>query len=359
MKTLVKQSFSDRVISLIEAARAKTVAAVNLAMVYTYYEVGRMIVEEEQGGKKRAGYGEKLLIDLARKLTAKFGKGYSAQNLRNMRQFFLLYSQQQICQTASGISKSKKICQTVSGKLLKVEDPPRRFALSWSHYLKLMRIDDPNERAFYEIEAQSNHWSLRELQRQFDSSLYEWLALSRNKKKVLELARRGQVVEKPEDAMKDPLVLEFTGLPEKAAYSETDLESKLIDHIQEFMLELGKGFTFVGRQQRISFDERHFRIALVFFNRILKCFVLVDLKRGDLKHQDIGQMQMYVNYYDREMRLPGENPTIGILLCHDKSDALVEYSLPKDNRQIFARQYRTVLPSKAQLKTLMERHLAM
>ena len=158
--------------------------------------------------------------------------------------------------------------------------------------------------------------------------------------------------------MKDPLVLEFTGLPEKAAYSETDLESKLIDHIQEFMLELGKGFTFVGRQQRISFDERHFRIALVFFNRILKCFVLVDLKRGDLKHQDIGQMQMYVNYYDREMRLPGENPTIGILLCHDKSDALVEYSLPKDNRQIFVRQYRTVLPSKAQLKTLMERHLA-
>ena len=157
MKTLVKQSFSDRVISLIEAARAKTVAAVNLAMVYTYYEVGRMIVEEEQGGKKRAGYGEKLLIDLARKLTAKFGKGYSAQNLRNMRQFFLLYSQQQICQTASGISKSKKICQTVSGKLLKVEDPPRRFALSWSHDLKLMRIDDPNERAFYEIEAQSNH----------------------------------------------------------------------------------------------------------------------------------------------------------------------------------------------------------
>ena len=230
--------------------------------------------------------------------------------------------------------------------------------MSWSHYLKLMRIDDPNERAFYEIEAQSNHWSLRELQRQFDSSLYERLALSRNKKKVLELARRGQVVEKPEDAMKDPLVLEFTGLQEKAAYSETDLESKLIDHIQEFMLELGKGFTFVGRQQRISFDERHFRIALVFFNRILKCFVLVDLKRGDLKHQDIGQMQMYVNYYDREMRLPGENPTIGILLCHDKSDALVEYSLPKDNRQIFARQYRTVLPSKAQLKTLMERHLA-
>ena len=156
MKTLVKQSFSDRVISLIEAARAKTVVAVNLAMVYTYYEVGRMIIEEEQGGKKRAGYGEKLLIDLARKLTAKFGKGYSAQNLRNMRQFFLLYSQQQICQTASGISKSKKICQTVSGKLLKVEDPPRRFVLSWSHYLKLMRIEDPNERAFYEIEAQSS-----------------------------------------------------------------------------------------------------------------------------------------------------------------------------------------------------------
>lgn len=229
--------------------------------------------------------------------------------------------------------------------------------MSWSHYLKLMRIDDPNERAFYEIEAQSNHWSLRELQRQFDSSLYERLALSRNKKKVLELARRGQVVEKPEDAMKDPLVLEFTGLPEKAAYSETDLESKLIDHIQEFMLELGKGFTFVGRQQRISFDERHFRIDLVFFNRILKCFVLVDLKRGDLKHQDIGQMQMYVHYYDRKVKLEDENPTIGIILCKDKNNAVVEMTLPEDNAQIFASKYQTVLPSKEELQRLLEEQM--
>ena len=353
-------ALTERVIALVEAARAKTVVAVNLAMVYTYYEIGRQIVEEEQGGKRRAGYGETLLIDLSKKLTARFGRGWSAENLRKMRSFFLMYSHQQIYAAplrklgnASSRQGASSKSTTVLWKSGSADPSTPTFTLSWSHYLKLMRIDDPDERAFYEIESRENNWSLRELQRQFDSSLYERLALSRDKKKVMDLARRGQVVERPEDAVKDPYILEFTGLPERTNYTESDLEARLIDHLQEFMLELGKGFAFVGRQQRLTFDEKHFFVDLVFFNRLLKCFVLVDLKRGELKHQDIGQMQMYVNYYDRVVKLADENPTIGILLCHDKSDTLVEFSLPEKGNRIFASKYRTVLPSKAQLKRLV------
>ena len=353
-------ALSERVIALIEESRRKTVAAVNLAMVYTYYEIGRQIVEEEQGGRRRAGYGETLLIDLSKKLTARFGRGWSAENLRKMRSFFLMYSHQQIYAAplrklgnASSRQGASSKSTTVLWKSGSADPSAPTFTLSWSHYLKLMRIDDPDERAFYEIESRENNWSLRELQRQFDSSLYERLALSRDKKKVMDLARRGQVVERPEDAVKDPYILEFTGLPERTNYTESDLEARLIDHLQEFMLELGKGFAFVGRQQRITFDEKHFFVDLVFFNRLLKCFVLVDLKRGELKHQDIGQMQMYVNYYDRVVKLADENPTIGILLCHDKSDTLVEFSLPEKGNRIFASKYRTVLPSKAQLKRLV------
>lgn len=352
------RALAERIIELVESARRKTVSAVNLAMVYTYYEIGRQIVSEEQGGKARAGYGDKILIELSKRLVARFGRGYSVDNLQNMRNFYLVYSTRRIYETDSRKLPSQKN-ETMSRKsrIAVGTCAISAFTLSWSHYLKLMRISDPDERAFYEIEAVNNHWSLRELQRQFDASLYERLALSRDKNRILELSRKGQVIEKPEDAIKDPLVLEFTGIPERAEYSETDLEQRLIDHIQEFMLELGKGFAFVGRQKRISFDERHFKVDLVFFNRILKCFVLVDLKRGDLKHQDLGQMQMYVNYFDRVEKLPEERPTIGIVLCHDKSDALVEMTLPKENNQIFARQYRTVLPSKIQLKKLVEAQL--
>jgi predicted nuclease of restriction endonuclease-like (RecB) superfamily len=267
-------------------------------------------------------------------------------NLKNIRLFYVVYS------------KRITDAEPTRAKRINTVYPIPEFTLSWSHYLKLMRIDDPDERAFYEIESRENNWSLRELQRQFDSSLYERLALSRDKKKVMDLARRGQVVERPEDAVKDPYILEFTGLPERASYTESDLEAKLIDHLQEFMLELGKGFAFVGRQQRITFDEKHFFVDLVFFNRLLKCFVLVDLKRGELKHQDIGQMQMYVNYYDRVVKLSDENPTIGILLCHDKSDTLVEFSLPTEGNRIFASKYKTVLPSKTQLKRLISKDLA-
>jgi len=217
-----------------------------------------------------------------------------------------------------------------------------------------MRIDDTEERKFYEIESIKNNWSIRELQRQYDSALYTRLALSRDKSKIKELSEKGLVLEKPKDDIKDPYILEFIGLPENAAYSETELEQKLIDKLEHFLLELGTGFTFVARQKRISFDDKHFRIDLVFYNRILKCFVLIDLKIGELKHQDIGQMQMYVNYYDREVRLEDENKTIGIILCQNRSEAVVEYTLPESNKHIFASKYKTVLPSKDELKSLLD-----
>jgi predicted nuclease of restriction endonuclease-like (RecB) superfamily len=270
-------------------------------------------------------------------------------------------------------TKSIQIPQTVSGELQIIENENiaksattlrkshlqnsstvlTNFQLSWSHYLKLMRISDVEERRFYEIEAVANNWSLRELQRQCDSALYQRLVLSRDKKAIKELSEKGQIIERPEDAIKDPLILEFTGLPELTTYSENELEQKLIDKIEQFLLELGKGFTFAGRQVRFTFDEKHFRVDLVFFNRILKSFVLIDLKIGELKHQDIGQMQMYVNYYDRFVRLEDENKTIGIILCQDKSETLVKITLPEDNQQIFASRYKTVLPSKDELKKLI------
>jgi len=215
-------------------------------------------------------------------------------------------------------------------------------------------MDNENERKFYEIEAIKNNWSVRVLRRQYDSALYTRLTLSRNKEKVKELATKGQVLEKPKDAIKDPYILEFIGLPENTEYSESDLEQKLIDKLEHFLLELGTGFTFVARQKRISFDDKHFRIDLVFYNRLLKSFVLIDLKIGELKHQDIGQMQMYVNYYDRKIRLKDENKTIGIILCQNKSEAVVEFTLPENNEQIFASKYKTVLPSKKDLKLLIE-----
>ena len=217
-----------------------------------------------------------------------------------------------------------------------------------------MRIDNIDERHFYEIEAAKNNWSLAELKRQYDSSLYERVALSTDKDKVYRLALEGQVIESPQDAVKDPYVLEFLGLPELPSYSETELESRIIDHLQQFLLELGTGFAFIGRQVRFTFDEEHFIVDLVFYNRLLRCFVLFDLKIGELRHQDIGQMQMYVNYYDRKVKLQDENPTIGIILCKDKNNAVVEMTLPEDNAQIFASKYQTVLPSKEDLRRLLE-----
>ena len=335
MSEIVKTDLAERIEQLIEETKKRTVATINTAMVYTYYEIGRMIVEEEQKGKLRAEYGKAVLKELSIRLTNKFGKGFSVENLDRMRYFYKTYS------------------KTNSSTLL----TNLQFSLSWSHYLKLMRIDNPEERKFYEIEARENNWSLRELQRQFDSSLYERLQLSRDKEGIKELSKKGQIIETPKDMIKDPYVLEFLGLEELPQYSESELEQRLIDNIQVFLLELGKGFTFVGRQVRFTFDEQHFRVDLVFYNRLLRAFVLIDLKRGTLKHQDLGQMQMYVNYYDRFVKMEDENPTIGILLCTDKSDAMVEITLPQDNNQIFASKYQTYLPSKEELKQLIEDNL--
>lgn len=260
-----------------------------------------------------------------------------------MRQFYTIYSCDRIGQTLSDQFKN-----------LPTIDTGRKFFLSWSHYLQLMRITNIDERHFYEIEAAKNGWSISELKRQFDSSLYERLALSKDKDAVVRLAKEGQVIEAPQDLIKDPYILEFLGLPELPKYSESELESRIIDNLQKFLLELGTGFAFVGRQVRFTFEEEHFRVDLVFFNRILRCFVLFDLKIGELKHQDIGQMQMYVNYYDRKIKLPEENATIGIILCKDKKQSIVEMTLPEDNNQIFASKYQTVLPSKEELKKLLE-----
>lgn len=343
------EDLAVRIGKLIDEARKQTLTVVNTTMVYTYYEIGRMIVEDEQNGKRRADYGKQVLKNVAKQLSAKYGKGFSYSNLKQMRQFFLTYSNNAIESDTQCLSNSKNNDGKKDRQCLSFSKP----TLSWSHYLKLMRIENPEERRFYEIEASNNHWSLRELERQYDSSLYERLALSRDKQGVMALAQKGQIIEKPQDLIKDPYILEFTGLPELPVYTEKKLESKLIDHLQFFLLELGKGFTFVGRQVRITFDEEHYYIDLVFYNRLLKSFVLIDLKRGKLKHQDVGQMQMYVNYYDREVKLEDENPTIGILLCADKTDAVVEYTLPKDNNQIFASKYATVLPSKEDLKQVL------
>ena len=244
--------------------------------------------------------------------------------------------------------EDESIYETVSRKLQIPE-----FKLSWSHYQMLIRIENKGERAFYEIEAIQNNWSLRELKRQFDSALYMRLALSTDKEGQLRLANEGQIVETAKDSIKDPYILEFLQLPENYRYTESELEHALIDKLEYFLLELGKGYTFVARQKRISFDERHFYIDLVFYNRLLRCFVIIDLKIGDLKHQDLGQMQMYVNYYDRYVKLEDENKTIGIVLCRDKSETLVEITLPEDNQQIFASRYQTILPSKEELKQLL------
>ena len=366
MSEIMKTDLAERIERLIAEAKKRTVAAVNTAMVYTYYEIGRMIVDDEQKGTTYASYGKETLKNVSMYLIARFGKGYSVDNLERMRKFYLIYSNSA---TTLRNSKNLKIVSSNSLENTNSATPLRNsqipqtpsaelhFTLSWSHYLKLMRIENPDERRFYEIEAAENNWSLRELQRQFDSSLYERLALSRDKAGVKALAQKGQIVEKPEDMIKDPYVLEFIGLPELPQYNESELEQRLIDHLQTFLLELGKGFTFVGRQVRFTFDEQHFRVDLVFYNRLLRAFVLIDLKRGTLKHQDLGQMQMYVNYYDRFVKTEDENPTIGILLCTDKSDAMVEITLPKDNNQIFASKYQTYLLSKEELQRLLEENL--
>lgn len=331
---------------ILQQGRKAAYNTVNSILTMTYWEIGKQIVEFEQGGKERAGYGEQLIKRLSVDLTNQFGKGFSYRNLQQIKRFYILFP---IVQSLTAQSKNQKSTSPmrISQKSI--------FRLSWTHYVRLMNIENQDERHFYEIECEKNNWSVRELSRQFDSSLYERLSLSRDKKGIIELAKKGQIIEKPEDLFKEPYVLEFLGLQEKKHFSELDLETEIINNIEHFLLELGKGFTFVARQKRITNGAKHFHIDLVLYNRLLKSFVLIDLKIGELKHQDLGQMQMYVNYFDREVKEEDESPTIGIVLCKENNKFVVEYTLPKENNQIFAKQYKLYLPKKEDLIAQIER----
>lgn len=334
---IVQQTCEDKlfeqVASLIDKARDHVKTTVNTTMVYTYFGIGQHIVDNEQQGAARAAYGKGVLKRLSERLTARYGKGWSVSTLTNCRKFFQAYGKSYAMHTKS----NKEIVCGAS------EMPV--FKLSWNHYQILMRIDNAEERQFYEIEAERQNWDYRWLRRQYCSSLYERLALSRDKGEVMRLAKEGQTLEKPADTIKNPLVLEFLGLREDESYTESKLESAIISKMQMFMLELGKGFLFEARQKRFTFDERHFFVDLVLYNRLLQCYVLIDLKTDDLTHQDLGQMQMYVNYYDRYVKQDFEKPTIGILLCKKQSDALVELTLPQD-ANIYATAYQLYLPDK-------------
>lgn len=331
--------FFDGIAKVVEQARSHIERSVNAAMCVTYYEVGRLIVEQEQSGASRAAYGKKLLDELSAYLTERCGKGWSTGNLKNARQFYQVYS--------------PSIRQSLISESDKGQAMTAQFTLSWTHYLILMRIKDADARRFYEIEAANQQWTVRQLKRQFDSSLYERLALSRDKDEVMRLALEGQTMEKPRDMLKNPLVLEFLDLEQNSAYSESNLESAIIANLQTFLLELGKGFLFEARQKRFAFDEKSFFVDLVFYNRLLQCYVLIDLKTGELHHQDLGQMQMYVNYFDRHVKKDFEKPSVGILLCQEKNDNIVELTLPLDSN-IYASEYSLYLPDKA----LLQRKLA-
>lgn len=328
----------DRICKIIESARSNIVRTINTEMVVAYWYIGKEIVEAEQSGISRAEYGKRLIENLSQQLTEKYGTGWSASHLWHVRQFYLLYKDKLPTNLhTTGADLDREILHTL------------RAELSWSHYRILMRIEKPEARSFYEVECIRNHWSARELERQKGSLLFERLALSKDKNGLLELARKGQELASYEDMIKDPYVLEFTGLSPQSKLYESKLEQALIDNLSKFLLELGKGFTFVARQKRISLDGDHFYIDLVFYNTILKCYVLSDLKIGKLVHQDIGQMQMYVNFYDREIRQSDDNPTVGLILCEDKKDAVVRYTLSKDNKQIFASRYKLYLPTEEEL----------
>jgi predicted nuclease of restriction endonuclease-like (RecB) superfamily len=376
------KAFFEEVRRLILSSRATVARGVDLVQVHTNFEIGRRIVEQELKGKGRAAYGKEILKALAERLTVEFGTGFSKSNLEYMRRFYFVYQDRvQIAQTASGqlttvtkaqttsaqsltrnprASKSiqtanddrienREIAQTMSGQFELPHSTNRPFTLGWSHYVFLLGVKSPEERSFYEIEATTQGWTLRELKRQFDASLYERLALSRDNVGIRKLAQEGQIVASVNDLFKEPLVLEFLGLDEQTRYSESDLESAILSQIERFLLELGKGFLFESRQKRFTVDGDHFFVDLVFYNRLLRCYVLIDLKLGKLSHQDLGQMQMYVNTFDQQLKTAEENSTIGIILCKQRNKALVEITLPKD-ANIHAHEYQLYLPSKEELQ---------
>ena len=324
MDNQIDQIF-DNIKELVISSRNRVYSVVNTEMLNLYWHIGKIIMDIQQGEKK-AHYGDYVLERLSEKLTAEFGKGFSARNLRTMRKFYLVYP----------------IWKTVSSKL------------SWSHYLELLRIEEEPKRKFYMNECINSWWSVRELQRQRDSLLYERLLLSRNKEKVLELSEKGQVLRESKDLVKDPFVLEFLDIKENSEYLEGDLEKNILAHLKEFLLELGKGFTYIGNQVRLTLEEDHFYPDLVFYNRLLKCFVIIDLKMGKVTPQDIGQMQMYVHYYDREIKQKEENSTVGILLSTTKNETVVKYTLSEDNKNIFSTTYQLHLPTEQELISAVE-----
>ena len=318
--------FYQEVREIIASARQNAVRSVDFCRVQMYWQIGRRILEEEQKGKERADYGSYLLKNLAKRLEPEYGSGFSVRQLEMCRQFYRIYP----------------IANTVCSQL------------NWSQYKLLISIPDEYKREYYQLEAVNNAWTKRELERQINSQLYERLLLSNDKESVLAVARKERIPQQPQEIIKDPMVLEFLGLERKAEYYEKDLEQALITHLQKFLLELGNGFTFVARQKRILIEDDEFFADLVFYNRLLRCFVVIELKTEKLTHQDLGQLQMYVNYYDRVEKTPDENPTIGILLCTSKNNTVVKMSLPEDNTSILASQYQLYLPTQEQLTKEIE-----
>lgn len=354
----------ERVARIIDAARGQVARTVNTAVVHAYWLIGREIIEVEQRGQARAEYGEQLVRQLARRLSEQYGSGFSYPSVKRMKQFYLTFPKGSAIGPPRSPEKGSTPLSLFDGDdkgstalslSTASEAAPFPALLSWSHYLVLLRVQADPARSFYEIEAAREGWSVRELERQIASHLYERLAKSRDKDEVLALAREGQKVSKPTDVIKDPFVLEFLGLEERSSWRERDLEQAIIDRLESFLLELGKGFCFVARQKRITLEGDHFYIDLVFYNRLLRCFVLIDLKLGKLVHQDLGQMQMYVNFFDRYQREEHEAPTVGIVLCSDKNDAMVKITLPEDNHQIHASRYQLYMPSEQELREELER----
>lgn len=358
-----KTALYARIREILQAARAQAARSVNTAQVVANWLIGREIVEDEQSGLRRAGYGARVLAALSIRLTKLLGRGYSVDNLESCRQFYMAYPQL-ISETVSRKLATPALMasnsETLSRKSTEATWRPGLLhpGLSWSHYRHLLRVDRVEARAFYEIEAIRNAWSVRELSRQTASLLFDRLARSKDKKGLMRLATKGQEVAQPIDALKDPVVIEFLGLPESPRLVESTLEQALVSNLQTFLLELGKGFAFVSRQERITVDGDHFYIDLVFYHTVLKCYVLIDLKVGKLTHGDLGQLQFYVNYFDRERRTDGDNPTLGLILCPDKNDAVVRYTLGEQQaRNIFASRYQLHLPTEKELQHELRREL--
>jgi predicted nuclease of restriction endonuclease-like (RecB) superfamily len=363
VKIAATPALLERVTGILQSARTQAARSVNTTQVVANWLIGREIVQDEQAGHRRAGYGAALLKELATRLKADFGSGYGVDNLELFRRFYLEYPHL----LPAEISDAPRRKSGDADASLPIRHAARDASwragqlsadLSWTHYRLLVRVDKAQARAFYEIEAITNSWSARELERQISSLLYERLALSRDKKGLMRLAARGQEIQRPVDVFKDPMVMEFLGLPESPKLVESKLEQALIDNLQHFLLELGKGFAFVARQERITLDGDHFYIDLVFYHTVLKCYVLIDLKTTKLTHQDLGQLQLYVNYYDIERRTEGDNPTLGLILCANKNDAVVKYTLgPDQAKKIFASRYRLHLPTEDQLQAELEREV--